>query len=820
MIAVTQTATQTATATAPEEALGVAPANPPRPSEPPGKAALLARFPPRELPRRWPETALGRAEVLALASSTPGVATVSVDTARRRLTGLVLLLDWLEDQPGQTWQERWLASGADAAGGEWFEIVTSWLDRHAPLTPSNQRYVPASLELLVGLGVLRPSIDWILTGAKGRRAAFGLLREADAEGFATLRRTCEGDPAIGEVAATDAMFACAVVIAAKGGGIVDITVGDVFELFDAQDRHRSDRRSRPALFKVLREMGVFGSEVPAWRALRRAGQLSVEELVDRYGVACRPVRDLLVAYLAERQPSVDYGTVVSLSYTLVRCFWVDLEAHHPGIDNLRLSPETASAWKRRLRTKKVVSPPGEQDDATPERRNYLEVLATVRAFYLDLGQWALEDPARWAHWVAPCPIGRQELSRTKFVRQRKARMDARTRERLPLLPQLARSTDEWRRHAAALLDAGRAAEPGAQFAAGDEVLVRSSRIRARIVGNVWAEEPTGGRHRLLNREEEHAFWAWAVIEVLRFTGLRVEELLELSHYSLVEYRLPTTGEIIPLLQIAPSKTDTERLLVVAPELADVLSAVIRRVRGPDGAVRLVRAWDYHERVWLAPAPLLFQHRVGPEHKEFNVRFVSTLINEALTRSNLLGADGQPLRATAHDFRRMFITDAIMNGLPPHIAKEIAGHRDINVTMGYKAVYPDEAIQAHHAFLSRRRGLRPSEEYRTPTDEEWQAFFGHFERRKVSIGTCGRAFETPCIHEHACVRCPMLWPDPGQRSRLVEIRDNLASRITEATNEGWRGEVEGLEISLTGANDKLAQLDHRTARHVDENVVTR
>lgn len=34
---------------------------------------------------------------------------------------------------------------------------------------------------------------------------------------------------------------------------------------------------------------------------------------------------------------------------------------------------------------------------------------------------------------------------------------------------------------------------------------------------------------------------------------------------------------------------------------------------------------------------------------------------------------------------------------PHIAQIIAG-TDINVTMGYKAVYPDEAIQSHLAFL--------------------------------------------------------------------------------------------------------------------------
>jgi integrase len=787
-----------------------------------GTAELLARFPPRPVAQCWPETSIGRAEVLAMASAkSVGPGGSPSDTVRRLLIGLGFLIDWLDAQPGGTWQERWLASGADAAGTDWRALPAGWLERQCKPTNDSHRYVPASMELLIGLGIVRPSIDWLLTGGKGRLLSCRLLRAADAEGFGRLHRTCEQDPAITELSERHIVLRCTLLIAAKGGRIADITVGDVLELLEAEDRWKSDLRSRPALFKVLREMGVFAADVPGWRALRRSGQLSVEEIVDRYPIACRPVCELFVSYLKERQPSVDYGTVVSLCYSLVGCFWADLEDHHPGVDSLRLPPEVASGWKARLRTKKISRKlPGEIAGASAERHNYLDVLRAVRSFYLDLAEWALDDPARWGPWVAPCPVGRHELSARKFVRQRKARIDARTRERLPLLPQLARATDEWRKDAAALLAAGRSALPGEPFAAAGEVLVRSQRIRPRIADNVWAEDPESGKQRLLNREEEHAFWSWAVIEVLRFTGLRVEELLELSHYSLVKYRLPTTGELVPLLQVAPSKTDTERLLVVCPELADVLSEVIRRVRGRDGAVRLVRAWDYHERVWLPPAPLLFQHRVGPEHKEFNVAFVSTLINEALSRAALVGADGQQLRCTAHDFRRMFITDAVMNGLPPHIAKEIVGHHDINVTMGYKAVYPDEALQAHHAFLTRRRALRPSEEYRTPTDEEWEAFFGHFERRKVSIGTCGRAFETPCIHEHACVRCPMLWPDPHQRVRLVEIRDNLHARVAEATREGWLGEVEGLEISLAGANDKLAQLAQRAARAVDESVAVR
>jgi len=277
----------------------------------------------------------------------------------------------------------------------------------------------------------------------------------------------------------------------------------------------------------------------------------------------------------------------------------------------------------------------------------------------------------------------------------------------------------------------------------------------------------------------------------------------------VQYRLPTSGELVPLLQILPSKTDTERLLVVSPELAEVLAAIIARLRDSTGAVPLVAAYDGRERLWSPPAPLLFQRRIGTEHRGIAVGAVGKLLSGALAHSGLIDpADGQPLHYTPHDFRRMFITDAILNGLPPHIAQVIAGHQDINVTLGYKAVYPDEAIQAHLAFLARRRSLRPSEEYRTPSDQEWQEFLGHFERRKVSTGTCARAFGTPCIHEHACVRCPMLWPDPAQRERLVEIRDNLHARIAEAEREGWLGEVEGLQVSLAGAEDKITQLDKR------------
>ncbi|MFF9908958.1 tyrosine-type recombinase/integrase [Streptomyces sp. NPDC013457] len=333
---------------------------------------------------------------------------------------------------------------------------------------------------------------------------------------------------------------------------------------------------------------------------------------------------------------------------------------------------------------------------------------------------------------------------------------------------------------------------------------------------------SAGRRRYLKDAENRAFWGWAAIEFFQHTGARIEEMLEISHHSIVQYKLPTTGEVVPLLQIAPSKTDEERILLVSPELADVLSIMVARVRDASGVVPSIAAYDAAERVWNPPMPLLFQWRRAGQNRPVSAGTIRKSLTEILEASGLTTAGGDPLHFQPHDFRRIFVTDAILNGLPPHIAQVICGHKSLETTMGYKALYPTEAIEAHRGFIARRRALRPGTEYRTPTNDEWDAFLAHFEKRKLSLGTCARAFGTPCVHEHACVRCSLLRPDPAQRPRLIEIRQNLLDRIAEAEREGWLGEIEGLRVSLAGANDKLTQLDDfpaRPSRNVDLGMPT-
>jgi len=71
---------------------------------------------------------------------------------------------------------------------------------------------------------------------------------------------------------------------------------------------------------------------------------------------------------------------------------------------------------------------------------------------------------------------------------------------------------------------------------------------------------------------------------------------------------------------------------------------------------------------------------------------------------------QPHTASG-ETRHSFTTDALRSGLPPHIAAKICGHALLDTTMGYAAIYPEDVITHHRAFIARRRAERPSEEYR-------------------------------------------------------------------------------------------------------------
>ena len=111
--------------------------------------------------------------------------------------------------------------------------------------------------------------------------------------------------------------------------------------------------------------------------------------------------------------------------------------------------------------------------------------------------------------------------------------------------------------------------------------------------------------------------------------------------------------------------------------------MVSRLRAPNGAIPLVASYEIRERVWNPPMPLLFQRPIGTENRPFTPTAIRKLLINALAATGLTDTSGDPLTFSPHDFRRIFVTDAIMRGLPPHIAQVICGHKSIDTTMGYK-----------------------------------------------------------------------------------------------------------------------------------------
>jgi integrase len=590
-----------------------------------------------------------------------------------------------------------------------------------------------------------------------------------------------------------------------GKDIEHLDAEDFFECRDWMLHHRAKPRGLGTAWDLLRRAGVLTVDGSLLDAVR-GGQLSPSELVDFYGVRSPTVREVLIRYLEERAPSLDYSTLRGIAGHLVGKFWVEIEAHHPGIDSLDLPDEIAQAWKERLRLSCT-------DHGGARSRTYrLEILTQVRAFYLDMQEWAHTDPS-WVAWAVPSPVRRGETSGIVKARQQVvAQMHQRIRERLPQLPALVETAERHRDEQRAFLETAAATPDQGLFSYNGQryrrAVAQHQPKRGRHASTaVFAENVDTGVRLDISRAEDEAFWSWAVIETLRHTGVRIEELLEITHLALSSYKLPDTGETVPLLQIVPSKSNEERVLLISPELASVLASIISRLRRDNGgSIPLTSRYDTHERVNGAPFPHLFQRRYGHRWSVMSYQTVSKLLNKTVTRTGLCDAAGEPLRYTAHDFRRIFATDAVVGGLPVHIAARLLGHHSVATTQTYLAVFQDDLIRTYRSFLDARRAVRPDTEYREPTEDEWREFQQHFSARKLELGDCGRPYGTPCQHEHACLRCPMLRVSLPQRPRLIAIIENLRERIEEAKMNGWLGEVQGLQYSLAKGQEKLGSLD--------------
>ncbi|MFD1211156.1 tyrosine-type recombinase/integrase [Arthrobacter sp. GCM10027362] len=697
------------------------------------------------------------------------------------------LLDHLSEFPGDTWQDRWVAANHEADYKQWKGI------------PGNKQRTMYGLHMLLVTGAVRPSYGWLKAN---QFKTWGLILSLrDAAGYERL------EAAFGQIGKSLYENRAAVVVLAHiacrtGKGPLDITGEDLLVYQRAMHvmRELGTRVSVSGVhhaWDCLRVMGTLNHPAETLRLAKLQGQFTVTELVDRHNIASRQVKECLIRYLRAREAKMDHSSLRGLSHVLCGLFWKDIEQHHPGIESLALSEEAAAAWRQRVAVKA---------DGT-ERRGRFNVMLQVRAMYLDIANWSQSD-TYWVRWVAPSPVTENDVAGYgKQQRENKARSHQRTRERAPEVDRLLLATEVQLRQVEGWLAEIAPLPVGSvvEFQGVKCKRIGTSKVMLRPLRATSQRDDIN-----LTTREEDAFWAWAIVNLLHQTGLRIEELLELDQFSIQRFKHPKTGEVIPLLHVYPSKNGTERLLVASPELVHVLARIVHRLRQADGTIPLTVRYDTQEKEALPPAPLLFQ-RYRSRWIAFSYQYVYALMDKAGEWAEITHANGRPLKFRPHDLRRIFATEAQSSGVPIHVIAALLGHESIETTSIYAAAYPEQIISAHSHFIAQRRALNPQADQRDITEKEWEEFQQYFVERKLSLGSCGRAWGTSCEHEHACVRCGLLRPDPEALDRFIDIRNNLRDRIIEAKENGWFGEVEGLEVSLLAAEDKIRRLRGLTDR---------
>ena len=203
---------------------------------------MWQKFPPRVLAASWPATQASRGTVLPEAMACRYAAGENDQSRYFRRLGVIRMLDWLEAQPGSTWQDRWQAGCRSAADQDWRDTAERRLKDTGRIAAGNRsvwRSLGGALGLLIGCDVIRPDLGWLLASATPAHLAADMARIRDPDGFAALQKAA-GQASVSVTSTCRAMLQVAIMIAVKGGQACDITVGDCLELLEARAGSRGD----------------------------------------------------------------------------------------------------------------------------------------------------------------------------------------------------------------------------------------------------------------------------------------------------------------------------------------------------------------------------------------------------------------------------------------------------------------------------------------------------------------------------------------------------------------------------------------------------
>jgi len=279
------------------------------------------------------------------------------------------------------------------------------------------------------------------------------------------------------------------------------------------------------------------------------------------------------------------------------------------------------------------------------------------------------------------------------------------------------------------------------------------------------------------------------ITVLRHTGLRIGELLDLELRDLVDYGPNGTWLRVPL-----GKLHNERSVPLDDVALDALDEWLAQ-RTPQRARPHPR--DDHL------ADFFFVER----GRRLGTTRIQRGLHDAVIAAGLTGPNGEPLRVVAHQLRHTWATELANHGMSMQALMTLLGHRSPEMTIRYarltsptlKAAYDQAAGKIAMRIPVASVG-RPA----MPDRVEWLA--AEMIKTRVAHGYCSRDLAAEaCAYANICETCPnfVTTPDfvPAIEAQLADIR----ALRDDADARAWTSETARHQRVITSLESHLRRL---------------
>jgi len=268
--------------------------------------------------------------------------------------------------------------------------------------------------------------------------------------------------------------------------------------------------------------------------------------------------------------------------------------------------------------------------------------------------------------------------------------------------------------------------------------------------------------------------ARTALQVLRVTGMRVGELLDLELDCLVDFASHGTWLRVPLGKLA-----SERMVPLDEHALAVLDNWMAQ-RGQQRALP-------HPRL-ERPADFLFCER-GRRPTAFRLR---RALDAAAQTAGLRRPDGTPLHVTPHQLRHTYGTSLINAGISLPALMALMGHVTPEMTLRYAKLASSTVRAAYQTAMDKVRvrqslpllvGPAPT----VPSRVEWLR--AELLKTRVAHGYCSRDLVAEaCPYANICEQCDNFVTTteflPALQAQLADVR----ALRDDAEARGWHSEV--------------------------------